>query len=98
MIPKYGPDSPPVATRISSGEILNALAKVIPEMIGGSADLTPSNKTQLKCSHDFQHETPDGRYIRFGVREHAMAGIGNGISSYGGIPFTATFLNFLTYG
>jgi len=62
--------------------------------------LTPSTKTALKCSHDFQAATRDGRYVRFGVREFGMFAIGNGISAYGVnlIPFTATFLVFLTYG
>jgi len=77
---------------------LNALAPVLTELMGGSADLTPSNKTQLKCSKDFQKNSREGRYIRFGVREHAMAAIGNGLSAYGGIiPYTATFLNFIEY-
>eukprot|EP00808_Paulinella_micropora_P021897 g4713.t1 len=66
--------------------------------MGGSADLTPSNKTQLKKTTDFQANSPAGRYIRFGVREHAMCGIGNGLAAYGGIvPFAATFLNFIEY-
>jgi len=68
------------------------------ELVGGSADLTPSTKTQLKCSKDFQKNSRDGRYFRFGVREHAMAAIGNGINAYGAlIPYTATFLNFIEY-
>ena len=68
------------------------------EIIGGSADLTSSNLTKWKGSVDFQHFSHAGRYLRFGVREHAMAGICNGISAYGGfIPFCATFLNFIGY-
>merc|ERR1712166_377707 len=86
------------ATRNTSGIVLNLIAPLLRELIGGSADLTPSNKTQLECSSDFQASTPDGRYIRFGVREHAMFSIGNGLSTYGYIPYTATFLNFITYG
>ena len=71
----------------------------MPELIGGSADLTPSTKTDIKCSHDFQKDSNDGRYLRFGVREFAMFAIGNGISAYGClIPFTSTFMNFITYG
>lgn len=67
-------------------------------MIGGSADLTPSTLTQLDCSHDFQAGARTGRYLRFGVREHAMAAICNGIAAYGGlVPFCATFLNFIGY-
>jgi len=77
---------------------LNAIANQIPEVIGGSADLTPSNLTSLKCSSDFQKNTPAGRYIRFGVREHAMAAISNGIHSHGGLrSYCATFLNFMGY-
>jgi transketolase len=86
------------ATRNLSGAVLNALAPVLPELMGGSADLTPSNKTQLKCSGDFQRATPAGRYIRFGVREHAMAAACNGMATYGGVvPYCATFLNFIGY-
>jgi transketolase len=67
--------------------------------MGGSADLTPSNLTALKCATDFQKSNHAGRYLRFGVREHGMMAIANGISAYGGlIPFTATFLNFIEYG
>eukprot|EP01083_Nonionella_stella_P045210 121517_1 len=97
---KYDETSKINATRNVNGEILNAIVKVIPEIIGGAADLTPSTKTLLKCSHDFQANTRDGRYLRFGVREFGMFAIANGISAFGLniIPFTATFLNFLTYG
>jgi len=99
-LPKYDENTPKNATRSINGAILNEIVKVIPEIIGGAADLTPSTKTQLKCSHDFQATSYDGRYLRFGVREFGMFAIGNGIASYGLnlIPFTATFLNFLTYG
>ena len=82
-----------------SSIVLNKLAEVLPELIGGSADLTESNLTALKCTGDFQKDHYEGRYIRFGVREHAMFAILNGLSSYGAlIPFTATFLNFIGYG
>ena len=75
--------------------VLGALVGAIPEMIGGSADLTPSNKTHWKGAVDFQKETPIGRYLRFGVREHAMSAVCNGIVSFGGlIPYCGTFLNF----
>jgi len=87
------------ATRVHSGNVLNEIAEIMPEIIGGSADLTPSNNTKLKCSDDFQFSSPQGRYIRFGVREHAMIAICNGIFAYGGMrPFAATFLNFISYG
>jgi transketolase len=86
------------ATRNLSGKVLNALAPQLPELMGGSADLTPSNKTALKCTTDFSKADRAGRYIRFGVREHAMVGIANGLAAYGGfIPFTATFLNFIEF-
>lgn len=78
--------------------MLTALAPNLPELIGGSADLTPSNLTKVKATTDFQPEstglgTYKGTYIRFGVREHAMGAIANGLHAYGGIvPFVATFL------
>merc|ERR1719361_1962748 len=100
VLPKYDENSKPAASRNINGEVLNAIAQVMPELIGGAADLTPSTKTALKCSHDFQADSRNGRYLRFGVREFGMFAIGNGISAYGlnVIPFTATFLTFLTYG
>lgn len=96
-LPKYTAGGKAVATRNCSGAALKAIANAVPELVGGSADLTPSNKTQIK-SDDFQKSTPHGRYFRFGVREHGMAAIGNGLNAYNNlIPFTATFLNFLEY-
>lgn len=87
-----------LASRKSSALCLNALAPTLPELVGGSADLTPSNNTALKCSGDFQKDTPAGRYLRFGVREHAMAAICNGLFAHGGFrPYCATFLNFAGY-
>jgi transketolase len=83
-----------VATRDSNGQILNAIAKAVPSFIGGSADLAPSNKTELKNMGDF----PNGRNIRFGIREHSMAAIGNAMANYGClIPFTSTFFVFSDY-
>lgn len=79
---------------------MNQLAKVLPGLIGGSADLASSNKAYLLGYHDFsQPDSPWGRNIRYGVREHAMAGISNGIALHGGglIPFAATFLIFSDY-
>jgi transketolase len=97
-LPKYDGNSKADATRNMSGTVLNAVADLLPAVIGGSADLTPSNKTDLKKSHDFLAKSYDGRYIRFGIREHGMAAIGNGLVAYGGfIPYTATFLNFIEY-
>jgi transketolase len=94
----YTAADPNKATRQWSEMSLNDLAPGLPELMGGSADLTPSNLTLLKCSGDFQKGTPAGRYIRFGVREHGMAAICNGIAAHGGlIPYCATFLNFTGY-
>lgn len=97
-LPKWTPEDKAVATRASSGTVLNAVADAIPELVGGSADLTGSNSTALKNATDFQAASPEGRYIRFGVREHAMSAICNGIAAYGTfIPFGATFLVFCGY-
>lgn len=83
-----------IATRDSNGKILNAIAKAIPGFIGGSADLAPSNKTELKDLGEF----PKGRNIRFGIREHSMAAISNAMALYGTvIPFNATFFVFSDY-
>jgi len=97
-LPDYTPADKGIATRQSSQLVLNSLCAAIPELIGGSADLTPSNLTKFKGALDFQAATPQGRYIRFGVREHAMAAVCNGLFAYGGMrPFCATFLNFTGY-
>ena len=86
------------ATRSCSGTVLNRLVKYLPSMFGGSADLAPSNNTELKGFEFFGRETPQGKNIHFGVREFAMAAICNGISLYGGLmPFCATFLVFSDY-
>ena len=83
-----------MATRDSNGKILNAIAKAIPSFIGGSADLAPSNKTELKNMGDF----PKGRNMHFGIREHSMAAITNAMALYGTvIPFNATFFVFSDY-
>ena len=83
-----------MATRDSNGKILNAIATAIPSFLGGSADLAPSNKTELKEMGDF----PKGRNIHFGIREHAMAAITNAMALYGTtIPFNATFFVFSDY-
>eukprot|EP00316_Scyphosphaera_apsteinii_P011194 CAMPEP_0119311442 /NCGR_PEP_ID=MMETSP1333-20130426/22425_1 /TAXON_ID=418940 /ORGANISM="Scyphosphaera apsteinii, Strain RCC1455" /LENGTH=730 /DNA_ID=CAMNT_0007315811 /DNA_START=50 /DNA_END=2242 /DNA_ORIENTATION=- len=97
-LPSWLPTDKALATRQSSQQVLNKLVEVIPELLGGSADLTPSNLTKAKGMSDFQAKTPEGRYIRFGVREHAMAALCNGMSAYGMLrPFCATFLNFIGY-
>jgi len=98
LVPKYPFGSPAIASRNSSEKVLNAIAAALPELIGGSADLTGSNKTELKGNKDFQADTPEGRYMRYGVREHGMAAVCNGLAAHGMyIPFGATFLNFIGY-
>ncbi len=97
-IPVFRPEDGPQATRSSSGVVLNALAGRLPNLVGGSADLAPSNKTHLDGYGDISPEQPGGRNIHFGVREHAMAAIVNGMAQHGGlIPFGATFLVFSDY-
>lgn len=86
------------ATRNSSGKVLNAIAPHVPQLIGGSADLTGSVKTYLDDSHDLSPAAMDGRNLRYGVREHGMAAAMNGMALYGGlIPFGGTFLVFSDY-
>jgi transketolase len=97
-LPSFQPSDGPMATRAASGKTINALASKLPEMIGGSADLTPSNKTWIDGSPSFQDDTPEGRNIHYGVREHAMAAAVNGMAAHGGvIPYSATFLMFSDY-
>ncbi len=87
-----------LATRVASGKALAALMGEEPNLIGGSADLTPSNKTRTPAQYDFSPTTPQGTYLRFGVREHAMAAICNGISLQGMLrPYCGTFLVFSDY-
>ncbi|MBM7869070.1 transketolase [Clostridium pascui] len=87
-----------MATRASSGELINRLTKVIPNLIGGSADLAPSNKTYMKDKGDFSKEDRGGANLHYGVREHAMAAIGNGIALHGGLKtFVSTFFVFSDY-
>lgn len=85
-----------MATRKFSEAVLKKLVPAVPEFFGGSADLTPSNNTRVEAnSTDFSAATPEGNYFRFGVREHGMAAICNGLAAHGGIiPFGATFLVF----
>jgi len=88
----------PAATRNVSGKVLNALAAGIPELVGGSADLGPSNKTDLDGAESLLPGSPDGRIVHFGVREHAMGAIVNGMALHGGVrPFGGTFLIFSDY-
>lgn len=112
-LPKWKPTDKPIATRAAGGEAINALAKHIPNLIGGSADLNPSTRTALKGLGDFQSSEESGpgtlgavggewsyvgRNIAFGVREHAMGAIVNGMAAHGGVlPFSATFFVFSDY-
>jgi transketolase len=86
-----------IATRAASGEVLNRLADLVPWLVGGSADLAPSNNTYLKNYTDFQRKNLGGRNIRFGVREHAMAAMLNGMALAGLVPYGGTFLMFADY-
>jgi transketolase len=97
-LPSFPADPKGMATRAASGKAINALAPGLPELMGGSADLTPSNNTWIEISKDFQPGQYDGRYLRFGVREHGMGAIVNGLAVHGGIiPYGATFLVFSDY-
>ncbi|KAK2687781.1 hypothetical protein QWA68_013222 [Fusarium oxysporum] len=104
-LPNFSPSEESVATRKLSETVLSRIHTTIPELIGGSADLTPSNLTRWSAATDLQ--SPDlesvpgnysGRYIRYGVREHAMGAIMNGLAAYGTVlPYAGTFLNFVSY-
>lgn len=97
-LPQFAADPKGIATRAASGQVLNAIAEVLPQVVGGSADLTPSNNTWLKNSSAFQRGNHAGRYLHFGVREHGMGAIINGLAYHGGfIPYGATFLVFTDY-
>jgi len=97
-LPSFSPDDGPLATRKASGAVLTELAPALPTLIGGSADLAPSTNTYLKAYDDFQPDTPTGRNLRFGVREHAMGAIANGIALHGEcIPYGGTFMVFSDY-
>ena len=97
-IPDFPADKKGMATRVASGSVLNAVAPHLPNLLGGSADLAPSNKTEIKGEKDFQTDIYEGRNLRFGVREHAMGSILNGMALHGGlIPYGGTFLVFSDY-
>ncbi|MCU0492990.1 MAG: transketolase [Chloroflexaceae bacterium] len=112
-LPQWSPGDKPIATRSAGGQVLNALAGAIPNLIGGSADLNPSTNTAIKNGGDFQSPTLQadgvqgatgggwgysGRNIHFGVREHAMGAAVNGMAAHGGVrPYSATFLIFSDY-
>lgn len=95
-LPAFQPGDGPIATRAASGKVLNSLAEVVPHLLGGSADLAPSNKTLIAGSGDMRClEGRCGRNIHFGVREHAMGAVVNGMALHGGvIPYAGTFFVF----
>ena len=97
-LPRFKPEDGPMATRAASGKVLNAASAIFPSLMGGSADLAPSNKTFIDDSPEFQKAHYDGRNIRFGVREFAMGAIMSGMFLHGGIrPYGGTFLVFADY-
>jgi transketolase len=97
-LPTFPADAKGMATRAASGKVINALAPKLPELLGGSADLAPSNNTKIDGTPAFQKDSYAGRNFHFGVREHAMGSILNGMAIFGGlIPYGATFLVFADY-
>jgi transketolase len=98
VIPNFTAENGSVASRAASNTVLSALVGVLPELIGGSADLTPSNGTTIKAWKSFAPDNHGGRYMHFGIREHGMGSIMNGMALHGGlIPFGGTFLIFSDY-
>jgi len=97
-LPVYTPADGKVATRTASGTMIEIMSARLPSLLGGSADLAPSNSTYVKGAGDFAAGNPTGRNLHFGVREHGMGAIMNGMALHGGIiPFGATFLTFTDY-
>lgn len=97
-IPSFDPGDGPIATRAASGLALNAIAPEVPWLMGGSADLTGSNKTWLQISKEFSREDATGRNLYWGIREHVMCSASNGMALHGGVrPFAATFFIFSDY-
>ena len=97
-LPKFEDTSKKLATRAASGKVLNAISPALPALIGGSADLAPSNNTKVDAEPFFSPEHYEGRNFHFGIREHAMGAIMNGMSVYGAlIPYGGTFLVFSDY-
>ena len=98
VLPRFEPEDGPVATRVAGGTVMQALAPVVPELVGGSADLHPSTKTYLNAFPAVERGVFNGRNIHFGIREHAMGGILNGMALHGGLrPYGSTFLVFVDY-
>jgi transketolase len=97
-LPTFEADAKGMATRAASGKVLDAIFDAVPALMGGSADLTPSNKTKAKEAQNFEAHNPEGRYLRFGVREHGMGAVLNGLTIHGGLRgFGGTFLVFSDY-
>jgi len=97
-LPKFEDPAEAIATRQASGKVINAIKDYLPTLIGGSADLAGSNNTSLKGEDSFSFSTPGGRNVNYGIREHAMGSIMNGMALFGGIiPFAGTFLIFSDY-
>ena len=97
-LPQWRVGDKPIATRVAGGQALNALAREIPWILGGDADLSDSTKTGLAGGGDFDGQTGEGRNLHFGVREHAMGAACNGIAAHGGLrPYSATFFTFSDY-
>jgi transketolase len=97
-LPAFAPGDPALATRATSGKVLHALSPKVANLLGGSADLAPSNNTYVQGVPEFQAGSYAGRNFRFGVREHAMGSISNGMALHGGLrPYTGTFLVFSDY-
>jgi transketolase len=98
VIPSFTAENGSVASRAASNTVLNALVQVLPELMGGSADLTPSNGTAVKAWKNFSPDDYSARYVHFGIREHGMGSIMNGMALHRGvIPFGGTFLIFSDY-
>jgi len=97
-IPSFTKENGSVASRAAFGAVLNATADLLPELVGGSADLTPSNNTSVKAWKNFAPGAPGDRYVHFGIREHGMGAIMNGMAVHGGVlPYGGTFLIFSDY-
>ena len=95
---RFGAERPTIATRQASQLVIDAIAEALPNLLGGSADLTHSNLTRAKTQHPVRADSFEGNYIHYGVREHAMAAAMNGIALHGGfIPYGGTFLTFADY-
>jgi transketolase len=97
-LPVFNPSDKPIATRAASGNVIDAIINTVPGLLGGSADLTPSNNTLPKGAASLKKGDYSGRYIRYGIREHAMGAMMNGMALHGGVlPYAGTFFTFSDY-